>query len=124
MPSFRILLVAGATLVFAATAVAQTPGQRIITGPSGSSPRQETLVRVQTSINFFIPDPTGEDKEAQKLREKARRIVYEMAVHECDLLREVLAKDCWMETVNNNISQQQQEGYNVNGSVSFHISLK
>lgn len=81
-------------------------------------------MRVQTSINFFIPDPTGEDKEAQKLREEARRIVYEMAVHECDLLREVLAKDCWMETVNNNISQQQQEGYNVNGSVSFHISLK
>lgn len=110
-------------------AIAQTTGQRITIEQSGSSPRQE--VRVQSSFNFFIPGPTGEGEEAQKLRERARRIVYEMAAHECDLLREVLASDCRLEFVNDNINinpinrqSQQQEGFNVNGSMSFQIVLK
>jgi hypothetical protein len=127
MPSFRSALIAGVTLLFAAPATAQTPGQRITIEQSCSSPRQEGLVRIQSNINFFVAGPTGEGEEAQKLRDRARRIVYEMAAHECDLLREVLAKDCRMESVNNNISRQfgqQQEGYTVNGSMSFQISLK
>ena len=72
--------------------------------------------------------PSGEGEEAQKLRDKARRIVYEMAARECDLLREVLAKDCRMESVSSNVGrqygQQQPEGYTVNGSVNFQITLK
>ena len=90
--------------------------------------RQEGQVRIQTNISFFVAGPTGDGEEAQKLRDKARRTVYEMAARECDLLREILAKDCRMESVNNNIgrqtSQQQQEGYTVNGSMSFQITLK
>jgi len=58
-----------------ASAIAQTTGQRITIEQSASSPRQE--VRVQSNFNFFIAGPTGEGEEAQKLREKARRIVYE-----------------------------------------------
>jgi hypothetical protein len=125
---FRNALIACAILLLAAPATAQTPGQRIVIEQSGSSPRQEGLVRIQSNINFFVTGPTGEGEEAQKLRDRARRIVYEMAAHECDLLREVLAKDCRMESVNTNIGrqfgQQQQEGYTVNGSMSFQISLK
>jgi hypothetical protein len=121
-------LAAGVTLLLAAPAMAQTPGQRIVIENSGASPRQEGLVRVQSNINFFVTGPTGEGEEAQKLREKARRIVYEMAAHECDLLRDVLAKDCRMESVTSNIGrqfgQQQQEGYTVNGSMSLQITLK
>ena len=128
MLSFRNVLIAGTTLLLASPAIAQTPGQRIVIENSGSSPRQEGLVRIQTNINFFLTGPTGEGEEAQKLRDRARRIVYEMAAHECDLLREILAKDCKMESVNTNIGrqfgQQQQEGYTVNGSMSFQISLK
>jgi hypothetical protein len=128
MLSFRNALIAGATLLLAAPAIAQTPGQRIVIENAGSSSRQEGLVRIQTNINFFLTGPTGEGEEAQKLRDKARRIVYEMAAHECDLLREILAKDCKMESVNTNIGrqfgQQQQEGYTVNGSMSFQITLK
>jgi hypothetical protein len=128
MLSFRNVLIAGSTLLLASSAIAQTPGQRIVIENSGSSPRQEGLVRIQTNINFFLTGPTGEGEEAQKLRDRARRIVYEMAAHECDLLREILAKDCKMESVNTNIGrqfgQQQQEGYTVNGSMSFQISLK
>jgi hypothetical protein len=128
MLSFRNALIAGATLLLATPAIAQTPGQRIVIENSGSSPRQEGLVRIQSNINFFLTGPTGEGEEAQKLRDRARRIVYEMAAHECDLLREILAKDCKMESVNTNIGrqfgQQQQEGYTVNGSMSLQISLK
>jgi hypothetical protein len=128
MPSFRNALVAGATLLLASAAAAQTPGQRIAIEQSGSSSRQEGSVRIQTSINFFVMGPTGEGEEAQKLRDRARRTVYEMAARECDLLREILAKDCRMESVNTNISrqfgQQQQEGLTVNGSMNFQITLK
>jgi hypothetical protein len=71
--------------------------------------------------------PSGESEEAQRLRDRARRLVDEMAAHECDLLREALAKDCRMESVNVNIGrqfgQQQQEGYTVNGSMSLQITL-
>jgi hypothetical protein len=130
MSPTRLLLPAGIGLLFLiAPAFAQTPGQRVIAEQFGSSPRQEGTVRVQSSISFFVAGPTGAGDEAQKLRERARRIVYEMAARECDLLREVLAKDCRMESVSTNINrqqygQQQQEGLTINGSMSFQIMLK
>jgi hypothetical protein len=128
MPSFRVSLAATTILFLVAPAMAQSPGQRIILEQSGGSPRQEGSVRVQSSVNFFVAGATGESEEAQKLRERARRTVYEMAARECDLLREVLAKDCRMESVNSNITrqfgQQQQEGFIVNGSMNFQITVK
>jgi hypothetical protein len=121
VPSFRNAIVASVTLLLAAPAVAETVGQ-------ASGQRQESSVRIQTTFNFFVAGPSGEGEEAQKLRDKARRIVYEMAARECDLLREVLAKDCRMESVSSNVGrqygQQQPEGYTVNGSVNFQITLK
>jgi hypothetical protein len=129
MRPFRQVILAGASLLLSlAPSAAQTPGQRITIEQSGSPSRQEGQVRIQTSINFFVTGSTGDGEEAQKLRDKARRTIYEMAARECDLLREVLAKDCRMESVNSNIGrqfgQQQQEGYTVNGSMSFQITLK
>ncbi|MDE2062228.1 MAG: hypothetical protein KGJ00_07445 [Bradyrhizobium sp.] len=83
-------------------------------------------------MSFFLAGPTGEGDDAQKLRERAQRAVYEMAAHQCDMLRDVLAKDCRLETVNVNVNanntrqfnQQQVEGLNVSGSMAFQISLK
>ncbi len=129
MTTSKPLIAASAgLLLLIAPAVAQTPGQRIILEQSGSLPRQEGAVRIQSSINFFVTGPTGDGDEAQKLRDRARRTIYEMAARECDLLREVLAKDCRMESVTSNISrqfgQQQPEGYTVNGSMNFQITLK
>jgi hypothetical protein len=115
-------------LLLVGPVLAQTPGQRIILEQSGASPRQEGFVRVQSSVNFFVPGPAGDGEEAQRLREHARRSVYEMAAHECDLLREVLAKDCRLESVTSNITRQQygqqQEGFSVNGSMNFQITVK
>jgi hypothetical protein len=106
--------------------------QRVIVEQGNGAPRQENMVRVQNNISFSVTGPTGDSDEGQKLREKAQRSVYELAGHQCDLLREVLAKDCRLESVNVNINatnvrqfnQQQPEGLNVNGSMSLQITLK
>src|SRR3954462_7834174 len=123
----RFIPAALGLLLLAVPAVAQTPGQRIIMEQMGAS-RQVGWVRIQSTINFFVAGPTGESEEAQKLRDRARRAVYEMAARECDLLREVIAKDCRMEQVSNNINKQygnqQQEGFTVTGSMNFQITLK
>ncbi|WP_245283938.1 hypothetical protein [Bradyrhizobium sp. Cp5.3] len=107
------LALAGIVLLFVVTpAAAQSPGQ----------------VRVQSTINFFVAGPSGDSEEGQKLRDRARRTVYEMAARECELLRETLARDCRMESVNTNINRQfgsqQPEGFNVSGSMGFQITLK
>jgi len=119
---------AGIGLLFAIIpAAAQSPGQRA-SEQSGASLRQEGPVRVQSSISFFVAGPSGESEEAEKLRDRARRSVYQTAARECDLLRETIAKDCRLESVSTNISrqfgQQQAEGFNVNGSTTFQITLK
>lgn len=129
MTPFRQFVFASAGLLLSlAPATAQTPGQRIVVEQLSAGQRQEGQVRVQSNVSFFVTGPTGEGEDAQKSREKAQRAVYEMAARQCDLLREVLAKDCRMESVNSNIGrqfgQQQQEGYTVNGSMSFQITLK
>ena len=129
MISFKRALVLSTALFLTSPVVAQ---QRIIVEQGNNASRQENSVRVQDNINLFLPGPTGDSDEAQKLREKARRIVYEMAARECDVLREVLAKDCRLESVNVNLNanggrqfnQQQQEGFNLNGSMSLQVTLK
>lgn len=113
-------------LFLAAPSLAQTPVPRVGFDQGGS--RQEGWVRVQNSISYFVAGPTGEGEEAQKLRDRARRHIYEIAARECDLLREVLARDCRIEQVSSNMSrqygQQQPEGFTINGSMNFQITLK
>jgi hypothetical protein len=127
MPFKQFALVTAGLFLALAPAAAQMPGQRIV-GEQLGGQRQEGQVRVQSNINFFVAGPTADGEDAQKLRDKAQRAIYEMAARQCDLLREVLAKDCRMESVNSNIGrqfgQQQQEGYTANGSMSFQITLK
>jgi hypothetical protein len=120
-------LAAAGLLLLTATPFAQAQGQRIILESGGQ--RQEGFVRIQSNLNLFMPGPTGDGEDAQKLRDRARRTIYEMAARECDLLREVLARDCRLESVNTNLNRQnfgsqQPDGYAVNGSMSLQITLK
>jgi hypothetical protein len=131
MTSFKLSFLAAAGLVFSvapAAAQVQVPGQRLVIQPPLSMLRMEGAVRVTTSVNLFVPGPTGESDDAQKSRDNARRMIYEMAAHECDLLRDTLAKECRLESVNVNIGRQfgvqQQEGYNANGTMNFQIIPK
>ncbi|MBR0696362.1 hypothetical protein [Bradyrhizobium lablabi] len=123
--STRLLSTATGLLLLMSSAFAQ---QRIIVEQASGSPRQEGSVRVQSTVNLFMAGTTGEGEEAQKLRDRARRLVYDMAARECDLLRDVLAKDCRLESVNSNIGrqygQQQQEGFTVNGTMNLQVTLK
>jgi hypothetical protein len=124
----RLLFAGASLLLLIASPLAQAQGQRIILEQSGA-PRQEGFVRVQSNVNLFMPGPTGDGEDAQKLRDRARRMIYEMAARECDLLREVLAKDCRLESVNSNLNRQnfgsqQPDGYTVNGSMSLQVTLK
>lgn len=125
----RVVPAAAGLLLLFAPSVVQAQGQRIILEQSNGS-HQEGLVRVQSNVSLFLPGPTGEGSDADKLRERARRIIYDMAGHECDLLRDTLAKDCRLESITSNLNrqpqfgQQQQDGYMVNGNMTLQITLK
>ena len=123
----KVLLITLAVTLLGGAAIAQTEGQRIMIERAAPVARQEGTVRVQASINLFIPGPTGDSEEAVKIRDYARRMIYEMAGKECDLLREVLARECRLESINSQLQRQSgqpTEGYSVNGTMSLQITLK
>ena len=85
-------------------------------------------VRVQTSINLFMPGPSGDGDAATQLRDRARRVVYELAARECSLVEDVIARTCRLEAINVNLHRQQAsgvgEGYTVGGNITMVITLK
>jgi hypothetical protein len=89
--------------------------------------QRDDTVRVQVNLNLFMPGTTEGD-EGDRLRESARRMIYKYAQHECDLLREVLAKDCRLQTINVNIMRQANanaaHGFNVSGALGLQITTK
>lgn len=94
---------------------------------NANTEQRETPIRIQVSVNLFLPGPTGESEEAVKLRERARRSVYEMAVGECALVEQVLAKTCRLESINVNMNRQpdrQVEGYMAGGNFVLRVTLK
>lgn len=122
-------LLAALIAILSTAAAAQDPSQRVLMNEKmfGPADRRDGSVRVQTTINFFLPGPTGEGEDAVKIRDRARRNIYQLAGRECDLVREVLAKDCRLEAVNVSINRQfgqSAEGYLTNGSMTLIITLK
>jgi hypothetical protein len=88
-------------------------------------------IRVQISVNFFVPGPTNETEQSVALRDRASGTVYDMAAHQCEILRERLADDCRLESVNVNINRQQQqiggqqvEGFQAGGTLGYRITQK
>ena len=63
-------------------------------------------MRVQLAIQMFVAGPTDESEEAERHRERARRVVYDLAAKECDLMRNSIAHDCRLELVNVNLNRQ------------------
>lgn len=98
------------------------------TAAAQQRPRQEGLVRVQLQIQMFITGPTDESEEAERQRERARKMLYDMAARECELMRNTIANDCRLENVNVNLNRQggpnQPNGYMVMGSMAYQITLK
>ncbi|CCE08333.1 conserved exported hypothetical protein [Bradyrhizobium sp. STM 3843] len=89
--------------------------------------RREEPIRIQVSVNLLFPGPAGESEEAVKLRERARRSVYEMAAGECALVEQVLAKTCRLESVSVSLNRQSggpAEGYVAAGNFVLRTTLK
>jgi len=124
----RIFFAVPISALLIVSAAAQTPMQRVAVDTGSPPQRQDAPVRVQTTINLFMPGPTGDTEEGTKLRDRARAIIYDTASRECDLLRQNLAKDCRLESLNSNINKQfgqaQLEGFSISGTMSFQITLK
>lgn len=96
---------------------------------NASAERREEATRIQVNVNLFFAGPTGESEEAVKLRERARRSVYEMAAGECGLVEQVIAKTCRLESVNVNVNRQAQsggqaEGYAAVANFAMRVTLK
>ena len=122
-----VTLAALAALTLGAAAQDVNPLVRERIGVSPTETRGQQ-VRVQTSINLFMPGPSGEGDAATQLRDRARRAIYEMAARECGLVEDVMAKTCRLEAINVNINRQMGsgmgEGYMVGGNITMMITLK
>ena len=122
-----VTLAALAALTLGAAAQDVNPLVRERIGVSSTETRGQQ-VRVQTSINLFMPGPSGEGEAATQLRDRARRAIYEMAARECGLVEDVMARTCRLEAINVNINRQMGsgmgEGYMVGGNITMMITLK
>jgi hypothetical protein len=118
---FAVLSAASAS---AQTTVVPQASNRITVA---SEPR-DAAVRAQVSITFVVPGSADDTSpEAEKLRESARKSVYEVASRECALLLSVLATDCRLENLNVSVSRQtgpRAEGFVVRGNMSYRITPK
>jgi hypothetical protein len=108
-------------------AAAQSPTQRVVIDRGAATARPDGMVRIQMSVQLFLPGPTDDGEEAEKHRERARRALYSLASKECDVLREAIASDCRLEAININLNRQgggQAQGYAASGTMTFQITLK
>lgn len=122
------LLMAFMTLMVSPNAIAQDFNPTVRERMMIAQQQRADTVRVQVAINFFMPGPTDEGEEADKIRDLARRSVYEMAGKECDVLRATIAEECRLESININLHRQARpnmpDGYNISGSLGFRIQTK
>jgi hypothetical protein len=92
-------------------------------------------VRVSLSVSMFVPVADEDGAQAFKAQEDGRKMIYEAAAHECELLRATLATDCRLESININVQRvpnnpnfnpnfAQRAGYNINGSMNYRIGTK
>jgi hypothetical protein len=106
--------------------------ERIVIQSQGNSPTSAEIraqqVRVQSSVNVFMPGPSGEGEAGDQLRERARKMIYQMAARECGVLEDVLARTCRLEAINVNLNRQpgtpMGDGYMVGGNFTMVVTLK
>ena len=118
---------------FIATVAPAATAQTIEIRTNQQSPMVSSAeqVRIGVNVNVFVPAQGDDGEQALKAQEAGRKMVYELAGRECALLREVLASECRLKSVNVNIQRQNQfgnqsraDGFNVNGNIGFRIAPK
>jgi hypothetical protein len=127
----RLFLLPALVAAFATTASAQT----IVVRPNDRSmmPPAAEQIRVSVGVNMFVPAPSDNSEQSLKAQEDARRMVYNLAAHECTILRDILASECRLDTININVQrvpanqnfgQAKSEGFNITGNIGFRIVPK
>jgi hypothetical protein len=139
--SFAVALVIAALAAPAGPAMSQEINplvrERITVQAIQPQPQPDRrTVRVQLGINFFLAGPTNDSDEAAKIRDRARRMVYDMAGRECGVLLDTIAAECRLESITLNVNRQvtpmgqmgqmgqQAEGFVANGQLGFQITPK
>jgi len=95
--------------------------------PGATEPKSE--VRVQVNMSFFVAGAVNNSEVSLKSQEDSRRMLYDSAGRECDVLRATIASDCRIESINVNINRNnyggsQPEGFTANGNFGFKVTLK
>ena len=96
----------------------------LVAHPQNLGPRE---VRVQVSVNYSVPGPVGDSDDWMKAQESARKALYLVADRECVILKETIATECRLESLNVNANrhrQTQQDMINVGSSMTFRVQLK
>ena len=106
--------------------VIETPRIPQATIYTGQVP-QGDQVRVSMNLTMFVPGPLGLGEQSLQAQEQARRAMYQLAVKECTILKETIASDCRVESMNVNASQhpgQQPPGMSVQTGMTYRITLR
>ena len=88
---------------------------------------QGDQVRVSMNLTMFVPGPLGLGEQSLQAQEQARRAMYQLAVKECTVLKETIASECRIESMNVNASQhpgQQPPGMSVQTGMAYRITLR
>lgn len=120
--------------------IAAVPLMLLLSAPAGADDRIvakdaskpavfQNEVRVNVSMNFFVPANFDDSDAVAKAQERARKMLYQSGSQECDLLRATIADDCRLERINVNVSmvpnyRQQGQGLNATGNFGYRITLK
>jgi hypothetical protein len=109
--------------------VSARAGERIVIDHDPHPSIFKSDVRVNVNMNFFVPAPLDDSDASMKAQAHARRMLYESAGKECDLLRATIASECRLEGINVSMRitpgyGQQQPGLNASGNFNYHINLK
>jgi hypothetical protein len=94
-----VFVIAGVVAALAETTIVLKPNDRLTT-------QGLEQVRVSVGVNMFVPLTDGGD-QVIKAQEDALRLVYDLAERECGILREVLASECHLESINVNVRRNQ-----------------
>jgi hypothetical protein len=81
---------------------------------------------------MFVPAAGDDGAQSLKAQEDGRKLLYEAAAHECELLSATIASDCRLESINVNVQRvsanqnygQKVDGYNINGNMNYRIAPK
>jgi hypothetical protein len=119
----------GLATIAAVFLAAPALAQNIVIQSRGGNPTEaKGDIRVNVGMSFFVAAPTDDSEAAVKAQEQARRVIYESAARECDVLRATIASDCRLDSININVNRnyggQSPQGFNANGSFAYHVKLK